>query len=377
MNYFTGDLQLALMAIGAVLILAVLLYNRFQEHRYKQRAERAFAPDRGDALFESAARAKPAAAEERIEPVLQDGAGSLPEPDPGPAEAAPGAPREPVMQAPTPTPAQDSGPLRLDYPVELHRERDFSPEELAPLWEALVPFGNRLQATTPGADGTPQAAGPGLADPVQRLHLALRLANSSGALGLRQLEQLRLVVEGFAASAGAQVEAPEPEPYAEAAQDLDAFLAEADVQVGLNVMAALGRPFPGTKVRGIAEAAGFSLDGQGGMRYRDDTGAVLFRLVSESGEALAAETMSKLSLNGITLLLDVPQVADGQRAFERMVSTGKHLAHALGGVMVDDNHKPVTEAGFEQIRAQLRRIYAMMQARGVRAGSPQAQRLFG
>jgi hypothetical protein len=43
---------------------------------------------------------------------------------------------------------------------------------------------------------------------------------------------------------------------------------------------------------------------------------------------------------------------------------------------VDDNDTPVTEPGLEQIRAQLRGIYAAMEAKGIRAGSRVALRLF-
>ena len=59
-----------------------------------------------------------------------------------------------------------------------------------------------------------------------------------------------------------------------------------------------------------------------------------------------------------------------------MLDTGRQLANSLGGTLVDDNRTPVTEAGLEQIRNQLRRIYAAMEARGIRAGSHIALRLF-
>jgi hypothetical protein len=43
---------------------------------------------------------------------------------------------------------------------------------------------------------------------------------------------------------------------------------------------------------------------------------------------------------------------------------------------VDDNRVPVTPQGLEQIRNQLRTIYAAMEAAGIPAGGPLALRLF-
>jgi FtsZ-interacting cell division protein ZipA len=59
-----------------------------------------------------------------------------------------------------------------------------------------------------------------------------------------------------------------------------------------------------------------------------------------------------------------------------MVAAGRQLAVTLGGALVDDNRTPVSEPGLEQIRAQLRAIYATMEARGIPGGSPDALRLF-
>jgi hypothetical protein len=59
-----------------------------------------------------------------------------------------------------------------------------------------------------------------------------------------------------------------------------------------------------------------------------------------------------------------------------MVDVGKQFASTLGGSLVDDNRAAVTDAGLEQIRNQLRHIYAAMDARGIRPGSNLALRLF-
>jgi len=81
-------------------------------------------------------------------------------------------------------------------------------------------------------------------------------------------------------------------------------------------------------------------------------------------------------MSGVTLLLDVPRLERGLQAFDQMIDTGRHLANALGGTLVDDNRALVTDTGLEQIRRQLRGIYAAMDAKGIHAGSRTALRLF-
>ena len=71
--------------------------------------------------------------------------------------------------------------------------------------------------------------------------------------------------------------------------------------------------------------------------------------------------------SGVTLLLDVPRLDQGVKVFDQMIDAGKQLAGCLRGTLVDDNRIPVTEAGLEQIRGQLRQIYNAMEARGIRA----------
>ena len=91
---------------------------------------------------------------------------------------------------------------------------------------------------------------------------------------------------------------------------------------------------------------------------------------------MCSSDLRNLSTSGITLLIDVPRVADGLKVFDRMVDTGRSLANALGGTLVDDKRAPLGDASLAAIRGQLARVYAAMEARGIVAGSDTARRLF-
>ena len=115
---------------------------------------------------------------------------------------------------------------------------------------------------------------------------------------------------------------------------------------------------------------------RGAYRLLDAQGRPLFSVERQGGGALDPDQLKTTAITGVTLLLDVPRVAQGLKIFDQMVDTSKQLSTALGGSLVDDNRAPVTEAGLDQIRDQLRRIYAAMDARGIPAGSSTALRLF-
>jgi hypothetical protein len=66
-----SDLQLALLAIGGVVVAGVYGYNVWQQRRLRLRTEQAFKDKPGDALFGGAAPA--ASSVERIEPTLASG----------------------------------------------------------------------------------------------------------------------------------------------------------------------------------------------------------------------------------------------------------------------------------------------------------------
>jgi hypothetical protein len=369
-----SELQIGLLVVGAAVIVGVIAYNRIQESRFRRRAEEAFAPDRGDALLEPAH-----AAGTRIEPQLQ------PEPDGGAFHSAGRQePRAVPVASAVPTLPDSSPPTVLAapsadticYAAELQAQQPVSSAALETLLGDLGPLAPRLRVEGySNADGWApfEPAGGGA---FKRVRLLLQLADRSGAVTPQDLTAFQSAVARCAATLSASAEIPESAAFAQRARELDAFCANVDVVVGINILAGQGKPISGTRLRGLAEAAGFRLGGRGAFVYADAVGTPRFTLENQEPPAFSSESLRSLSTQGVTLLLDVPRVADGVAAFDQMVGIGRSLATSLGGTLVDDNRVPVTPQGLEQIRNQLRTIYAAMEAAGIPAGGPLALRLF-
>jgi FtsZ-interacting cell division protein ZipA len=371
-----GELQIYLLIVGAAVIVGVIVYNRVQEARFRRRAEQAFAPERGDALLEAGH-----AAGSRIEPQLQPEAAGADYASAGRREpraglAAPAVPTPAATQPAVAAPAATSSVDAISYAAELDSRQPIPAAALQTLTSDLGALARRVRLEGRSDTSDWAAMGPAGADSVQHVRILLQLADRSGAVTPQEIATFQSAVARCAASLSASAAIPESAPFVKRARDLDTFCAQVDVVVGLNVLARAGKPITGARLRGLAEAAGFQLADQGAFVYLEAHGTPRFTLENQQQPAFSSESLRTLSTQGITLLLDVPRVVDGVAAFDQMVDIGRHLAASLGGTLVDDNRAEVTPHGLEQIRDQLRSIYAAMEAAGTPAGGPLALRLF-
>ncbi|MBX9811546.1 MAG: cell division protein ZipA C-terminal FtsZ-binding domain-containing protein [Burkholderiales bacterium] len=369
-----SDLQISLLVIGVVVVGAVYLFNWAQERKLRRKLEQAFGAEHDDVLLRTAPLSP--AADQRIEPQLP------------PLQGLSAATPEDGTETTLPEPEQ--------APIAIAREA------LAPGLDPTIDFIARIDASTPVSDaligellskiavcGKP-ARGAGFnADAGQwedlvctgggryaRLCLALQLVNRTGPVNSAQLAAFCDAIKSCAGRIPAAVTLPGIGEALALARALDGFCAEVDVAVGINIVAPESGAFSGTKIRALAEAAGFKLEPEGVFHYRNDERRTLFTLDNHEPAPFIPEQIKSLSTTGITLLLDVPRVADGQKAFDRMVEIGRSFAQTLGGRLVDDNRVALNDPGIAKIRRQLGAIYAKMEARGIQAGSERALRLF-
>ena len=151
---------------------------------------------------------------------------------------------------------------------------------------------------------------------------------------------------------------------------------QVDIAIGMNVVTGSGDPFAGTKIRGLAEAGGMRLEGDGVFYLRNEAGQKISSLDNHEPMPFVPEQMKTLTTSGVTFLLDVPCVSEGIDAFENMLATARNFAETLDGVLVDDNRRPLTDEAIGKIRHQLTGILAKMDAGQIAAGGARALRLF-
>jgi len=150
---------------------------------------------------------------------------------------------------------------------------------------------------------------------------------------------------------------------------------DVDVLMGLNVVAADTHPFTSEAIHTAAVTAGLSLERDGIYHGRDAGGHSLFTLTNQEETPFPLDGRG-LTTHGVTLLFDVPRVADGVNVFDRMTEFGYSLADRLSGRLVDDNGRAVSNDSLNRDRARLVEFYTRMQRQNIPAGGERALRLF-
>jgi hypothetical protein len=191
--------------------------------------------------------------------------------------------------------------------------------------------------------------------------IGIQLSDRGGPLRADELEQFQQWVSETAARLGAMIDWSGMQSPLTRAAELDAFCAEVDVQIGVNLVGVV--PLPETKVRGLAEAAGFKREDDGVFRRRDEQG----------GEVLALRQSAPVA---ISLLYDVPRVSREAAAFGMMMHCARTMAKSLDARIVDDNGRLLDDSMQGTILSSLGTIHARMEAADMPAGGALAQRVF-
>ena len=205
---------------------------------------------------------------------------------------------------------------------------------------------------------------------------ALQLVDRSGALHAEDWRAFQAQTERLSAAIGGSLSWSDERETLGYAQNLDQFCIEVDLMMTLHLTAGAEGAFPGTKLRGLAEAAGLVLKEDGRFHQLNDAGETLYILADSSQRPMREESLRTAILYDLVLMLDVPRVANGDNVFRQMAVFGDRLESALRARLTDSNQRPVGSAGIELIRKQIQGIYAKMRERGIAPGSPTSLRLF-
>jgi hypothetical protein len=367
-----SELQVSLLIIGLIVVGGVVAFNWLQQWRLRRSLENAFGEKHEDVLLREAPPARVPAHggdDTRVEPTMSADAPPVEAPKPPPPD------EEHVTHGRTLPPVPGFDP-EIDFVVCVDSSEPISAAGLAELHTKAATCGRRFRVAGysfagPAWEEAARLSGGRYA----HLRLAVQLANRRGPVDLGTLTTFCAAAQECAERFSAHATCPDIEAGLARARDLDAFCAEVDIAIGVNIVAGGGK-FSGTRIRTLAESAGFKLEPDGVFHYRDEARQTLFTLDNHEPAPFLPEQIKHLSTEGVTLLLDVPRVADGEAALAHMLAVGVELSEGLGGTLVDDNRVPLSDNAVRVIQQQITSIHEKMQARGMPPGGERALRLF-
>jgi len=370
-----NELQFGLICLGVLAIVGVLIFNFYQDRRSRKHAEQAFRSTHHDVLLDDNGEPTiPPAPGGRMEPALPRNA-ATPVPAGAASTSAASTPRPAVARATQPELPADEHVIdcvvAIDAPAGVSCSALFAAqlEVMSGFARSLHWYGwddaenqwIEIDAHSPGS--------------LNRARVTLQLADRQGCITSNELErfyaQLQRVCDQFLAVP----RLPQRAEVLQRAGDLDKFCSDVDIQIAINLVASAA-PFIGTKLRGLAEAAGLELGSDGAYHQRDELGNVQFSLTNLEPLPFTPEQLRHLQSKGVVLSLDIPRTLNPAHTFDRMIAFALHLADALDGTMVDDNNVPLSERSLSLIRSQIYQFELQMERQAIPAGSPMALRLF-
>lgn len=363
-----SELQISLLGIGVLVVLAVYLYGAWQHRRYLNRFGAAFNSPDEDVLYHGAL-----AADRQTEPSRRD----MPEEvlearqqglfagDIAEAEAAPD-------DSCTTLGGETDFVATLFGPAPLHAS------VLAPIAARRFDFDKPVYICGVRASGGTWEKV--VADARYTYHtfrIGLQLADRNGPVSQGRIEDFRDMLRDVTDLLGeVELNVPSVEEAAANAERLDAFCAEVDQMVGLNILPSGDKLLMGSDVARVVGRHGMVLRADGAFHLLDGAGHTLFTLRNFDESPLVEDELDGMPVIGLSLQMDVPRVEDPARRFEEMVVLARVLGDELQADVVDDHRMALGDAGIAMIRKQVAAIDRKMQAHAIPPGSVLACRLF-
>lgn len=365
-----NDLQLALLAVAAALLVGLFAWSKWQERRALRSFQKSLTAGVEDALL------NPAAGETDFRRAL-DAALNAPrrEPtfDPGPGAAAPASAASAELG---PADAQAEGEAdatpdwvedpMLDCVLELRCVHAVDGvavfDAAAPLAQSQLPLPLHLVAWDAR---TQRWVRPDRFGFYTELLVAVQLAHRRVQLGPIEVARFLSAVQQVALRLDADVDAPDGSHIEALAADLGEICARFDVQVGLTLESTSG-PWDGVRLAHAAAMCGLQHTDGHRWERRDASGRLLFRLMPLS-----------LLTDRLMLELDVPLAPVDDDPLRLMFNAALQMSSALHARLVDDNGRPIDAASLAAIEAQLQALVTDMRAAGIEPGGTRAARLYG
>ncbi|CAN6132556.1 ZipA, C-terminal FtsZ-binding domain containing protein [Methylophilaceae bacterium] len=418
-----SDLQIALIAIGALIILAVLILNWWQERRFHRQVQSQFTDIKSDALLPESAAQTPLDSEAHEDGLisekddtqsgLEDGVydtadaqdadnftinvavkidaedapafdtltvtadSEEPQPSQTIEEVAPSAPAEPKVSAGLPSMLLS----KIDTTALLYLAKESTrltlKESLQGLFDGLdKPFFihalDKNQAWQVLDDDDTQTY-----QPVLRVACSLQLADRGGAVTRSTLSRFQLAVTELALKINADLEWQDIESIQLQASELDEFCIAVDKTVGFHLSHGENGAFSAAKLTALAEAQGLAANDAGCLQaFNPQSAKPSFIIFNTENQLTAFNAASDALIKSVIFQLDIPRVDECTLAFKQMVKVAKSLAVDLNANLLDANNRILNDQQIEQIFQQVDSIQDTMRLRGIEPGSEAALRLF-
>ncbi|SDV47486.1 cell division protein ZipA C-terminal FtsZ-binding domain-containing protein [Chitinasiproducens palmae] len=286
---------------------------------------------------------------------------------------------QPPVEPPPPAPPSLDADVaiidrRIDCVVPLALSGAVAGERVAPLALRLRRAGNKQVHIEGRADDGHWEA-PRAGRHYDHLRAAVQLANRAGALNELEFSEFVHGVNQLADAIDAVPSFPDMLEIVGMGRELDAFAAQCDAQLSVNVVSD-GAPWSANYVQVVATQDGLLLARDGLRFVKLDAKQIPVFMLAFGDTNFVRDDLTYKGGDMITLLLDVPAADEDILPFRLMCDYARSLSQRIGGHLVDDQRRTLSQETLQNIEEQLLKIYGRLEAAGIPAGSAAARRLF-
>jgi hypothetical protein len=374
---FASSLSVSLILLALAAVLAVFAYNAWVARKRGAPRRETLAAGRGSGAVPTAGAAGKAGGG-RGEPSLGEARGAAGTGASGAAESlaagfsgsgADTGADSPADPAATTEESPTQGRLHpfTDCIVEFHLDDAVMSDRLLPIAHAFRRVGGKpviLEGSPVHADdpAPPEWAAIAARQRLFRVRVGVLLANRHGPLNAMEYSEFVTGVQSVAEQLSLLGDTPDMPLVLQRARSLDETFAGLDGQIGLNVAAP--DPLGLTDLARLAQETGCVERGNNRHARLTAQGDLLFSLsLSDAPDRLS-------------LLLDVPRAPIDAHPWEEMVACARHCAQRLGGRLIDDQGRELSDTALERIAEQLRERQQALVEAGLQPGSTLALRVF-
>lgn len=347
-----SSLQLSLVAIGALTLGVVVLYNHWTSRKNEpKQADPQVEPVLGDAASVSAVGQHALA---QTEPGFTDGFAGLSQPE-----------RKPQLNA------------LIDVIATIEVDHTVSGDAAL----AALPATRRVGTKPFQVEGCSDENGEWEVLVAGRRYSAfqagVQLANRVGALNNIEFSEFVVKTQAFADAVGGSTHFSDMLEEVARARELDQFASAHDAQLSFTLCARASAWSP-SYIQQHAARLGFVAGIIPGRMVMPSAVLGLPPILSLTfdTQAAMADDPALTAVREFALSLDVPQIAREDQPFERLRESARLLAEQMDGVVTDGNGQILSDKVLNQIAADLLQLYDALAQRGLSAGTAQARRLF-
>ncbi|PIT50910.1 cell division protein ZipA [Snodgrassella alvi] len=416
-----------MLVVGAAFILAVLVYNIYQESQYRKQLREQFGHANKDALLDSqvnsvrdGAQAQSALNEKAVSPEsgvdmaadssteqaesVATGEEAVPEARNGYIQEETVATAQPELPVADEDAAPESSPVHSDMeslsrtiPVKGRKTlldlRDMAKQPLPwfdvrfdylayiALYEpkelhAMPRLSSRSRFRLVGCtmDDRYQVAEPIPSVYYQGFVVGLQAINRSGLVTHEELVNFGEQANRFAEQMDGQLLLTDINTFLSVARPLDDLCARVDQTIAIHLVSRTN--VSGMELRSAVERQGFELGHDGAFYYADSNGEPLFSIVTLDNSPFTATLLANQNYRGFSMLFDIVHIPDGEKCFDQFMDMAVKLSSQLGLDLVNDKVEELSTEWLREVRRYVVDRQKEMKQVELKPGSELTKRLF-